>query len=179
MLAGMPDALREPVVLTDPDPAWPDQYTVVSQQVGDALSDLHATIEHIGSTAVPLRGKPILDLQVAIDPAERPSALAALCAIGFACHGEAGVSGRVYLTRRVAGEPAVNVHVFAVGDALLDDNRAIRDFLKAHPEVATEYVVAKEQALAQGHTELFNYSHAKGDCLARIREAACRWSRGL
>jgi GrpB-like predicted nucleotidyltransferase (UPF0157 family) len=173
----MSDPFREPVSLSDPDPAWAQQYADAAAQIGVALDGLAPTIEHIGSTSVPLRGKPIIDIQIAIGGRRRAAAIGALEELGYSHHGEGNVPGRDYLTRRPAGGPSVNVHLFGLGDSLLDDNRMVRDYLRENPEAAREYVAAKEKALAQGHADLLSYSHAKGSRVAAIREAAHRAKR--
>ena len=67
----VPDPFREPVSLSDVDAAWPQQYTEAAARIAAALAVLRPTIEHIGSTSVPLRGKPIVDIQVAVEESDR------------------------------------------------------------------------------------------------------------
>ena len=170
----MDDPYREPVALSDVDPAWASVYAAEAARIGAALDGLDPVVEHIGSTAVPLRGKPIVDIQVAVAEDDRRAAIAAIRGLGYEHHGRGGVPGRDYLTRRPPRGPAVNVHVFDAGNPLLADNRAIRDYLRADPEAARAYVLAKEQALAHGHDDLVAYSDAKHDRVAAIRDAALR-----
>ena len=165
--SSMADPFREPVTLSDPDPAWAAAYARLAAELAPAID---GTLEHIGSTAVPLRAKPIIDIQVAT--ADRARAIAALERLGFTHHGEGGIPGRAYLTRRTA--PAVNVHVFDTDNPLLDTNRAIRDHLRAHPEAARAYAAAKDAALAAGHDDLLAYSDAKAATVAAIKADALR-----
>jgi GrpB-like predicted nucleotidyltransferase (UPF0157 family) len=127
---------------------------------------------------VPLRAKPILDIQVAVPAADVGQAIAALRALGYEHHGQGGVPGREYLTRRDPGSAAINVHVFAAGNSLLDDNRMIRDYLREHPDAAAEYAAVKQRALDQGHADLLSYSHAKGAHVAALRASADHWTQG-
>jgi GrpB-like predicted nucleotidyltransferase (UPF0157 family) len=172
----MPDPFREQVSLSDPDPEWARQYAIEAARIAHGLGRLALTVEHIGSTSVPLRGKPIIDVQIAVEEPQRAAAVAALEALGYRHHGEGGVAGRSYLTRRAAERPPVNVHVFASESSSLGDNRMIRDYLRTHPDAAAEYAAVKEQALRQGHTDLLAYSHAKGRYVAALRERA--WADG-
>jgi hypothetical protein len=112
------------------------------------------------------------------DESHRASAIAALEGLGYRHYGQVGVPGRDYLTSRrpLDGTP-VNVHVFAAQNPLLTDNRIIRDFLRAQPDAAREYIRSKEKALEQGHADLLSYSHAKGQQVAAIREAAYDWAQ--
>jgi GrpB-like predicted nucleotidyltransferase (UPF0157 family) len=164
------DPLREPVALADPDPEWAARYAAEAARLADALSALRPEIEHIGSTAVPIRAKPIIDVQMAVDGPERSDAVALLRGLGYRHHGQPGTPGRDYLTLRPEG---VNVHVFSRDDPRLELNRALRDHLRDHPDSAAAYVSTKEQALRSGQTELLSYSGAKRDCIAQLlRDAA-------
>jgi GrpB-like predicted nucleotidyltransferase (UPF0157 family) len=167
------DPFLEPVLLADVDLEWADAFAFEAARIEAVLEC--ASIEHIGSTAVPLRGKPIVDVQVVVDESRRAESVAALEALGFEWHGQGGVPGREYLTRRGGEEPDVNVHVFAAGDPVAEDNVALRDYLRVHRAVAREYVAVKEGALAAGHDDLLAYSDAKRAFVVALRDAARRW----
>ncbi len=173
----MADAFREGVSLADPDPDWTSHYAVEAERIERALAAFDRLVEHIGSTAVPLRAKPIIDIQVVVSERDVPVAVDALRGLAYEHHGQGGVPGREYLIKRPLQGPAINVHVFAAGNSLSDDNRMIRDYLRAHPVAAREYVQVKERAVEQGHVDLLSYSHAKDAHVAAIREAAYAWSR--
>ena len=173
----MHDAFREHVELSDPDPAWPHRYAEEAARIENALASLQPVVDHIGSTSVPLRAKPIIDIQVAVPEASVGQAIRELQSLGYEHHGQGAVRGREYLTRRKAGTPSINVHVFAAHSSLLDDNRTIRDYLREHPDAAAGYAAVKQRALDQGHADLPSYSHAKGAYLAALRESAYRWKQ--
>jgi GrpB-like predicted nucleotidyltransferase (UPF0157 family) len=173
----MADALRERVSLAGPDPAWPSHYAVEAKGIERALAAFDPVVEHIGSTAVPLRAKPIIDIQVVVPERDVREAVDALRGLGYEHHGQGGVPGREYLTKRPVQGAAVNVHVFAAGNSLSDDNRMIRDYLRAHPAATRAYEEVKERAVEHGHVDLRSYSHAKGAHVAAIREAAYAWRR--
>jgi GrpB-like predicted nucleotidyltransferase (UPF0157 family)/Ser/Thr protein kinase RdoA (MazF antagonist) len=166
----MADAFRESVSLADPDPDWPGRYAAEAALIERELAALDPVVEHIGSTAVPLRAKPIIDIQVAVREAEVPSAVDALRGLGYEHHGQGAVPGREYLIKRSG--PAFNVHVFATGNPSLEDNRLIRDYLRANPPAAREYERSKQRAVEQGHVDLLSYSDAKGAHVAAVRDAA-------
>ena len=71
-------AFHEPVSLADPDPDWPRQYVAEAVLIERELAAFDPVIEHIGSTAVPLRAKPIIDIQVAVREPDVPAAVDAL-----------------------------------------------------------------------------------------------------
>jgi GrpB-like predicted nucleotidyltransferase (UPF0157 family) len=177
MIVAMVDAFHEPITLTDPDPEWSEHYAVEAVRIERRLAALRPLVEHIGSTAVPLRAKPIIDIQVAVPEQDVPSAVDTLRELDYEHHGNGGVPGREYLIRRPSHAPAINVHVFAAGNSLLDDNRIVRDYLRAHPAAAREYERVKDRAVEQGYVDLRSYSQAKGAHVAAIREAAYTWTR--
>ncbi len=168
---------HEPVSLADPDPDWPRQYAAEAVLIERELAAFDPVIEHIGSTAVPLRAKPIIDIQVAVREPDLPAAVDALRTLAYEHHGQGAVSGREYLTKRPARGPAFNVHVFAAGNPLLADNQMIRDYLRANPTAAREYERVKRRSVEQGHVDLLSYSDAKGAHVAAVRDAARAWSR--
>ena len=86
-------------------------------------------------------------------------------------------SAAAFLTSRGADRPPVNVHVFAANDSLLDDNRAIRDYLQRTLTSRASTSACQENALEKGHRDLLSSSHANGERVAAIREAACRWAQ--
>ncbi|WP_328344566.1 dephospho-CoA kinase [Micromonospora sp. NBC_00421] len=61
-------AVREgPVVLTEPDPTWPQQYARLAARIRHALAPADLRIDHVGSTAVPgLAGRDVIDVQVTV-----------------------------------------------------------------------------------------------------------------
>jgi dephospho-CoA kinase len=171
------DPFREPVTLADADGEWSRQYAAEAARIQVALGAPSPLIEHIGSTAIPLRGKPIIDIQIAVDESRREAAISALKGLGYDHHGDGGLLGREYLTSRPSGAPPINVHVFATGDSRLADNRLIRDYLRADPSAAGKYVETKEKALRQGFADLRTYSHAKDEHVAAIRATALAWAQ--
>ena len=173
----MSDAFHEPVSLADPDPSWPSQYAAEAALIERELAAFAPVVEHIGSTAVPLRAKPIIDIQIAVREPDVPLAVDALRGLAYEHHGQGGVPGREYLIKRPAKDPAFNAHIFAAGNSLLSDNRMIRDYLREHPSAAREYERIKQRAVEQGHVDLLSYSHAKDAQVAAVREAAYAWAR--
>lgn len=165
----MSDPFREPVELADPDPRWAARFAAEGERIRTALASLDPLVEHIGSTAVPLRAKPIVDIQVGVDQPAR--AVAELCGLGYAHHGQGGIPGREYLTRR---SPAFNVHVFLRSSPVLRDNVLLRDHLRADPAAAEAYARAKAAAVSGGATDLLSYSEAKRAAVSALLQAARR-----
>ena len=166
----MSDAFSEPVSLVGPDPEWSGQYAAEAALIERELTAFEPVIDHIGSTAVPLRAKPIIDIQVAVREPDVSPAVDALRALAYEHHGQGGVRGREYLVKRPAQGPDFNVHVFAAGNPLLNDNRMIRDYLREHPTAAREY---EQYKAPRGRAR----PRGPALVLARERRACCRGER--
>ena len=67
------------IEVVDYDPTWPAVYETLVGRVWPAVSDLATSIEHVGSTAVPgLAAKPVIDLDVIVEPPRLGEAIARL-----------------------------------------------------------------------------------------------------
>ena len=118
-------------------------------RVREALGPVVVDLEHVGSTAVAgLPAKPILDLDLVVaDPGVEEAYVPLLEAAGF-----------VHVVREPwwhehrmlrGNDPAVNLHVFAVGSAEGARHRLFRDWLREHPEDRDRYAAAKRSASAE------------------------------
>ena len=87
---------RTPIVITDYDTSWPTLFTQIAGPVAEALSDLGAIVEHVGSTAVAgLAAKPTVDIDVVVHKADDvPSVIERLRDLGYLYQGDKGVPGR-------------------------------------------------------------------------------------
>jgi len=68
------------VEVVEHSPRWADDFEAVAAVLSEALADVRsAVVEHVGSTSVPgLAAKPILDVDVIVEPADVAAAVAAL-----------------------------------------------------------------------------------------------------
>jgi ribonuclease III len=169
-----PDALDralldEPVILSAPDGRWTSLAIDEAARIRGALPE--AAVEHVGATAVPMEGKPILDLLVGISDLS-----AAVRLPDYDACGEAGVPGRLYFRRR--NSHSVNAQVVQRDGPLWRDAIALRDYLRAHPAEAQRYADVKRAALAAGATTLLAYSRAKAAVVEDLVEKARRWKAG-
>jgi len=58
---------QDAVIIVDYDPAWPEVFAQLKQDLLSGLATVAVAIEHIGSTAVPLlAAKPIIDIDVVV-----------------------------------------------------------------------------------------------------------------
>ena len=139
-------ALHSSYRIVPHDERWQATFTSQLKFLREALSLSAERIEHIGSTAVPgLGAKPIVDVMIGVDSeAEYSTYVAALSTVGYECGGET-VPGTLY--NRKQGPPRVNAHLTVFGSEFWGEHLLFRDYLRAHPETASEYEALKRQIL--------------------------------
>lgn len=140
-----PPAAFDPIVIVEPDPAWPAEYERERTKIADALGDLIVRIEHVGSTSVPgLPAKPIIDIDVQVPDSSKEAAyVPALNAAGYRhVLREPWWNGHRMLVRTGGG---VNVHVFQAGTPEPLRHLLFRDWLRSHPDDRDLYAAAKRR----------------------------------
>lgn len=140
------------------------------------LSEFHAfqpMIEHIGSTAVHgMTAKPIIDILLGFAAYPPPPETAAIMRkLGYIDHGEAGVQGRRYYTKRLP-DVSFNAHLCAQGGNLWRNNILLRDYLQCHSDDAHAYADLKVQLIQSGTDTLLAYSEAKAGFIAELLRKA-------
>jgi hypothetical protein len=103
------------VVLAEHSPAWTQLFRNEEQRIRAILGRVAVVVEHVGSTAVPgLPAKPVVDVCLGVpDPRDEPRYRTKLTRIGYRLR----IREPEWFDHRllVLPEPAVNLHVFAVG----------------------------------------------------------------
>lgn len=155
---------------------WPALYEAEVARVAPFLASagVSLVLEHTGSTAVHgLAAKPIIDILAGLDAEkDREAAIAALQGAGYVHRGEQGIPGRDFLRR---GDPRqYHVHLTRIGSSFWRDHRTFRDWLRAHPDVAAEYMLLKQQMARQFPTDRESYILGKTAFVERVLEAARR-----
>lgn len=165
----------EPIRLVDYDPRWPQLFQQERLPIAVALGTMVASIEHIGSTAVPAvaRTKPIIDLAVGLRSwADRGRAVQALEKLGF-------VVGDPFSEEHVclrAGTPRrAHVHL-AVFDADVWRRHVVfRDWLNLFEDDARAYAALKLRLAEQHARDRRAYADAKTEFVESILAKAQRF----
>lgn len=157
------------VQVVDFDPAWPQTFAALKAPLKEGLGDLILDIVHVGSTAVPgLAAKPIIDIDVIIPSrAQLPAVIAGLARLGYVHQGDRGIEGRESFSTP-AGRPAHHVYVCEKGCTALANHLAVRDYLRAHPQVRARYGILKQQLAACHPDDVNAYIAGKTAFLLQI-----------
>ncbi|HLB93790.1 MAG TPA: GrpB family protein [Candidatus Babeliales bacterium] len=160
--------IDEPVHIESYNDQWPKIFSQEKLRIKQALSQQYLEFEHIGSTAVPgLSAKPIIDIMVGVRNYPPSNELIQqICALGYSCHGEANVPGRLYFTRR--DQCNFNLAVVLFEQEHWIKNIKFRDFLRQDPSACSAYERIKSDAINSGATTLLAYSEFKRAFIADI-----------
>jgi GrpB-like predicted nucleotidyltransferase (UPF0157 family) len=162
-------AVTNPIIVVDYDPNWPAVFRSLRKRIADALGDMAAAIEHVGSTAVPgLVAKPIIDIDVllAAEPM-LPASIERLASLGYIHRGNLGVPEREAFYAP-ANDPPHHLYVCPPGSAEFRRHLAFRDYLRAHPEDAKRYGDLKLELAKRFRDDRSAYNNAKTEFVAKV-----------
>jgi GrpB-like predicted nucleotidyltransferase (UPF0157 family) len=163
--------------VADHDPCWAKLYEAEIARLRTVLGGEIVRAHHIGSTAVPgLAAKPVIDILLEVrDPVRLDGLDGAMREIGYEPRGEFGIPGRRYYPKG-GDERTCHVHAFAAGDAHIAEHLAFRDYLRAHPDVATDYERVKRRAAAMHRSDPEGYQAHKGGFVTKTLADALAWA---
>jgi len=161
--------VTDPVVIADYDPGRPNEFERLRARALDALCDLPATVEHVGSTAVPgCAAKPVVDLDVVVETeSDLAEAIRRLAPAGYRHQGDLGVPGREAFAWP-AGEQRHHLYVVVAGNPAHRRHLALRDYLRAHPDDARAYGELKRELAGRFGTDRVAYTEAKTPFIERL-----------
>ena len=158
-------------MINDYDPQWPRRFEELRLRLADALGDLAATIEHVGSTAVPgLAAKPVIDMDVLLkSESDFSGVVKRLSALGYRHQGDLGIRGREAFEAPPADFPH---HLYVCLPDCPQFRRHIlfRDHLREHPDDATAYAELKRRLAAQFSENRVSYVRGKTQFVTAIVE---------
>ena len=160
--------------------AWPRMAAQFSAQL-DVLGPVLTVVHHIGSTSVPgLTAKPVIDLMPLVsDLVELDRKQAEVEALGYGWQGEFGIDGRRYCTLAdMDGTRVAQLHFYQTNSPHARRHLAFRDYLRAFPDAAAEYVAEKHRARAIFPLNSHDYSKEKGAWIRATEVKALAWYGG-
>lgn len=172
--------MRE-IVVIEYDEAWPGAFREEADLLLRLFEPGVAHIEHIGSTAVPgLGAKPIIDLMLgARELGEIERTIPAIESLGYVyvSRHEAVMPERRFFRKDIGGRRSHHLHAVEVGGTFWRDHLLFRDFLRSHPDVATEYHRLKVGLAARHRWDPEAYMDGKDPFIEDVMESARAESR--
>lgn len=159
------------------DPSWAMKYEAEARQVAEVLKDILVAMHHIGSTSVKgLAAKPIIDIMPVVTEVGLTDRYNRnLEALGYECMGEFGIPGRRYF-RKGGDHRTHQIHVFEQNNRRdIDRHLAVREYLRAHPDVAVEYGRLKTGLAAKFPEDITGYCDGKDGFVKQMERDALVW----
>lgn len=97
-------------------------------------------------------------------------------AIGYEAKGENGIPGRRFF-QEGGDNRTHHVHIYQAGSSEIERHLAFRDYLRTHPDAASEYGKLKRQLAQQFPYDIESYIEGKERLVVKIEQQALRWYR--
>lgn len=174
---------KSPIHIADYSSTWASTFddlaTVYRAHLGNRIID----IQHVGSTAVPgLAAKPIIDIDLVIaQRADLDAVIPPLAALGYVYQGDLGITDRAAFKRLseqtpIDGSariwPAHHLYVCPADSISLRNHLALRDWLRQHPDAASQYGKLKQELARQHPYNMAAYIEGKTPFVTAILKAA-------
>ena len=177
------------IIITDYNPAWPDEFEVIKLSLCQILGSLALWIDHIGSTAVPgLGAKDVIDIQVTVKELA-PEITQKLLQAGYN-HWEIIRHDHVppgeddnpqrwikFFFNQPPGGRRANIHVRVDGNPNQRYPLLFRDYLRAHPNSAHSIEQIKREIAKRHADDIDAYYDIKDPVYDLIWDAALDWAR--
>jgi GrpB-like predicted nucleotidyltransferase (UPF0157 family) len=159
-----------PVVIVPYNRLWPVKYEQEREAIRTAIGDLAVDIQHVGSTSVPgLAAKPTIDIAIGVRSMDDGrGAITALFALGYAKGVENFPDWRYF--DREGHEPGGDIHLHMVpfGGDRWNRYLLFRDYLRAHPEIASAYEKLKRGLAVEFGKDRLGYVEGKTEFIEHI-----------
>ncbi|HEX4068969.1 MAG TPA: GNAT family N-acetyltransferase [Candidatus Babeliales bacterium] len=163
------------------NPEWP---TMAKQEIKKIRESLFLNkivdIQHVGSTAIQgVSAKPIIDIQIAVNSLDEMKTIAipALQKLGYEYWFENPDPKRMFFVKGMPpfGEQRTHhVHIFEHDSDHWRNKIIFRDYLRAHPDVANDYVQLKNQLASEHMYDREKYTDEKLEFINRVLKLAQR-----
>jgi len=164
---------EDAIVLSDPDPSWPEAFSLMERRLRTDFPGAVGRIEHYGSTAVPgVPAKPVIDMLVETSSfdAARRSLIPGLS--GPQWEYWEYTDHMIFIKRREFRGPRTHhIHVAPAGHRLWE-GVVFRDYLAADPDTAREYATLKRELSARYRTDREAYTKAKTEFIRGVLKLA-------
>ena len=142
---------------------------MLRQRIWPHLADVALRIEHVGSTSVPgLAAKPIIDMTIVVAARDDvPKTIDRLTTLGYVHRGTLGIDDRDAFDHP-ADVRRHNLYICPAGTIGVVNQVAVRDYLRAHPEVAAQYGALKKRLADRFPCDIDSYVLEKTDFVLEI-----------
>lgn len=161
-------------------PDWAALAASACREIQLAAGGLIASLQHVGSTAVPdLPAKPILDIAAGIrTPEVVPELLELMPAIGYLYCGDDGTEGgHLFVKESSPDVRTIHVHVVEHNGTQWRNYLLFRNLLRQDSGIRQQYAALKQELGKQFHNDRKSYTASKHDFIRGILEIGAAQSQ--
>lgn len=149
------------------------RFAVEKARLGDILGT-DIPVKHVGSSAVGIGGKNIVDILVGAENAEEMMRIRDALAENGYFEGGDSHDDRIFMASSLdeTGEGDFHVHICLVGSETYADFLRLRDFLRKNHDRAQEYLMKKQEFAKLAGFDRKRYKALKAEYVARLLEEA-------
>ncbi|MBQ1298463.1 GrpB family protein [Candidatus Saccharibacteria bacterium] len=142
----------------------------------EALLPSSVRIEHVGSTAVGIGGKNIVDILIGVSDTKQMKEIRDILTKNGYYDGRNNHDDRIFLASREeeTGEGDFHVHICLVSGNTYKNFIILRNYLLDNPEKASEYFSKKQQFAKESNYDREKYKTLKSDYVSRLLTEAKR-----
>jgi GrpB-like predicted nucleotidyltransferase (UPF0157 family) len=178
------------VIIEPYNPAWAEEFQKDKALLETILKDVrYVSIEHVGSTSVPgLSAKPVIDIDIIINPSSLAAIRTALMGAGYTDCGEMDVPGRhayrqpgygkhqaAHGERTADGGLRRNTYAMIEGCSALRNHLDVRRVLLEDAALRDEYSALKSSLVGREFDGIGPYAREKSVVLQKVLRKA-GWS---
>jgi len=147
----------------------------------EALGQVEACIEHIGSTAVPgLAAREIIDIMIGLrDFAEADDLVPKIVTLGYTYvpEYEDVMPYRRFFRKIQSGRDTNHIHMVEMGKPFWQRHLSFRDYLRHNPEVVAKYALLKKELAQHDWKDSNDYVEAKTRFIKKVEQEARQQKR--
>lgn len=170
------EPIGDPVIITAPNPRWPQLFDEFHLRLIKALGDVALRIDHVGSTAVPgLPAKPVIDVQVSVaDINDEDSYRPSIESLGLPLR--AREPDHRFFRAPAGGPRTLHIHVCGAGSPWERKHLLFVSYLREHPERAEEYARLKLGLADRFGSDRTGYTDGKDEFIRDTLRMAEDWA---
>lgn len=178
-MAQLDKNIKRKYLFVDYDPNWVIQFASIKNFLSSIFTNALA-IEHVGSTSIPgMQAKPVIDVLVVVEKMENfEKEKQAMTAAGYEW-GENYIAPKslIFFKLGVGDEKIENIHIFEKDSLKTRQFLIMRDFFRAHPDLAKEYSDLKRKNHEAHPDDYPAYRRAKTAFLDNMEKKAYEWRK--
>lgn len=167
---------KRPYSLEDPSDYWSNKFNEVKKTLESVFGDKAIAIEHVGSTSLGIKAKPLLDVLMIVkninDISEEKEKMKEF---GYFWEDEYIAPDTSFVYKLDGDRKIENIHIVPPEHFKIDHLLLQRDYMKAHPEKLKEYEELKTKLNEKFPDDYLSYRAGKKDFLDNIEILAKEW----